>query len=140
MQNQAGWRNYRCHRTRHHCWPGLGRRLAYCFFRRRRKETVLPEANVQKNPDDDDHSAPVVEANIANVYSLQHEISEVSGDRRISELDTSSGVYPPPLPRAHIRSPSGVVTSPHDDDWRRAMGPVDVGPSTHAPCNKLCTH
>jgi LPXTG-motif cell wall-anchored protein len=123
--------------------------LAYFLYRRRRKPAHLTPH--EQEPQDfhrlhKDHS-PVVEANVVDHYPLQHVITEMASERRTSELDNSNGVHPPASPhaphapiaspsdQAHILSPLEVATPPHDRDFRRTMGPADVGPSGRSPCN-----
>jgi hypothetical protein len=135
--------------------------LAYCFFRRRRRQTARPAVDAPKDTEFQDYPIPVEEPAIANRDQLQREItaggtsrlppqvtqgadnslvSEMSGDRRTFELETSNAGYLPLSPYAHVLSSLDVVSSPHDDDWRRTMGPAEVGPSTRTRCNNPCAH
>jgi hypothetical protein len=136
-------------------------RLAYCFFRRRRRQTARHAVDAPKDTELQDYPIPVAEPAITDRNQLQREITagdtsrpppqvtqgadnplvpEMSGDRRTFELETPNCGYPPPSPHAHVLSPLDIVSSPHDDDWRRTMGPAEVGPLTRAPCNNPCCH
>jgi hypothetical protein len=125
--------------------------LAYCLYRRRPRQ-AHPSPKEQ-DPQDihrlHEEHPPVPEASAADHYPLQRVISEMSGERRIRELNNSNGVYPPASPHAPIVSPSDqahiissleVAPPPHDSDLRRTMGPAYVGPSGRSPCNSTYAH
>jgi hypothetical protein len=110
--------------------------FTYCLFRKRRRQTHL--ATNEQEPQDfhrlHENHPPVAEANMANQYPLQ---CEISGDRRISELDISHGIYPPASPRTQVMS---SLDGPRDGDLVRKLESPDAGPSTRAPCNQPWTH